>query len=100
MLLPEMSQSIWRFDKVVWRKMMVYALPLMLAGLAGITNETIDRILLKPLTTDISSPGNGLYLLFISYHYHDTLGKPSVLLPSPFSFSRKNATPNRFMLRL
>ena len=29
--------------------MMIYALPLLIAGLAGMTNETIDRILLKHL---------------------------------------------------
>ena len=29
--------------------MMIYCLPLLIAGLAGITNETIDRVLLKHL---------------------------------------------------
>lgn len=49
MLLPEMINSVWIFDKKLWKKMMIYALPLLLAGLAGMTNETIDRILLKYL---------------------------------------------------
>lgn len=49
MLLPEMIKSIWVFDASLWKKMMIYALPLLIAGLAGITNETIDRILLKYL---------------------------------------------------
>ena len=47
MLLPEMINSVWVFDKKLWKKMMIYASPLLIAGLAGITNETIDRILLK-----------------------------------------------------
>ena len=34
------------FDKDLWKKMMPYAMPLLLAGLAGMVNETLDRILL------------------------------------------------------
>ena len=49
MLFPEMIKSVWVFDKKLWKRMMIYALPLLIAGLAGITNETIDRILLKHL---------------------------------------------------
>ena len=49
MLFPEMINSVWIFDKKLWKKMMIYASPLLLAGLAGMTNETIDRILLKYL---------------------------------------------------
>ena len=49
MLLPEMIHSVWVFDTRLWKKMMVYAAPLLIAGLAGMTNETIDRILLKYL---------------------------------------------------
>ena len=49
MLFPEMINSVWIFDKKLWRKMMIYASPLLIAGLAGMTNETIDRILLKYL---------------------------------------------------
>ncbi len=52
MLLPEMINSVWVFDKKLWGKMMIYASPLLIAGLAGITNETIDRILLKYLLPD------------------------------------------------
>ncbi len=49
MLIPEMIKSVWIFDKLLWRQMMIYAFPLLIAGLAGMTNETIDRILLKHL---------------------------------------------------
>ena len=46
--------------------MIIYALPLLVAGLAGITNETIDRILLKHLlpNPDIVSSEIGLYGAF------------------------------------
>jgi O-antigen/teichoic acid export membrane protein len=52
MLLPDLWLRL-RFDPVLWRQMLAYALPLMLAGLAGMTNETLGRILLKYL-----SPGD------------------------------------------
>lgn len=57
LLSPEMMASSWKFDKVLWKKMMVYAFPLLIAGLAGMTNETIDRILLKHL---LPSPSNAI----------------------------------------
>ena len=66
MLFPEMISSSWIFDKNLWKKMMIYALPLLIAGLAGMTNETIDRILLKHLlpNTDIAASELGLYGAF------------------------------------
>ena len=66
MLLPEMINSVWVFDKKLWKKMMIYASPLLIAGLAGITNETIDRILLKFLLPDSldASREIGLYGAF------------------------------------
>jgi len=66
MLFPEMISSSWVFDKKVWKKMMIYALPLLIAGLAGMTNETIDRILLKHLlpNTDMAASELGLYGAF------------------------------------
>ena len=66
MLSPQMISSSWVFDKKLWKKMMIYALPLLIAGLAGITNETIDRILLKHLlpNNDIAASELGLYGAF------------------------------------
>jgi len=52
MLMPEMIKSDWTFNTNLWKKMMAYALPLLIAGLAGMTNETVDRILLKKLLPD------------------------------------------------
>lgn len=62
LLLPEMLSSSWQFNPKLWKKMMVFALPLMLAGLAGITNETIDRILLSHLLPQsIAASEVGIY---------------------------------------
>ncbi len=39
-----------KFDTIIWKRMMKYALPLLIFGLAGNINETFDRILLKYLS--------------------------------------------------
>ncbi len=62
LLLPEMFKNSWIFDKALWRKMMIYSLPLMFAGLAGIANETIDRLMLDYLLpADVSKSEIGIY---------------------------------------
>ena len=38
-----------KFDKVLAKEMLKYSLPLVIAGLAGMVNETIDRVMMKPL---------------------------------------------------
>ncbi len=49
LLTPTMLRGLSRPDLSLLRPMLVYALPLLVAGLAGMVNETIDRILLKRL---------------------------------------------------
>ncbi len=39
----------WRYNKVLAREMVRYAFPLVIAGFAGIINETMDRVMLKHL---------------------------------------------------
>ncbi|MCW3084974.1 MAG: polysaccharide biosynthesis protein [Bacteroidetes bacterium] len=46
LLSPEILKVRYVFDSPLWKKMMRYALPLLIAGLAGMVNETLDRILL------------------------------------------------------
>lgn len=48
-LAPEFAAARARPDFALLRRMLVYALPLLVAGLAGMVNETLDRILLKYL---------------------------------------------------
>ncbi len=47
MLLPVIFEEKIKFDGKLWREMIVYALPLLVGGLAGMINETLDRILLR-----------------------------------------------------
>lgn len=48
-LLPELKFLRFTFNFRIWKEMMAYTLPIMVWGLAGIINGTIDRILLKYL---------------------------------------------------
>lgn len=49
LLVPTFPRFRGSFDPQLWREMFVYGLPLLPAGLAGMVNETFDRILLKYL---------------------------------------------------
>ena len=48
-LFKEVSMYRFIWDKALSKAMFIFALPLALAGFAGIINETLDRILLKRL---------------------------------------------------
>ncbi|HTA84354.1 MAG TPA: oligosaccharide flippase family protein [Bacteroidia bacterium] len=62
MLLPTMAKAGIHFDMQLWKRIMPYALPLLLAGLAGMVNETLDRIiLLYLLPDDIAKQQIGIY---------------------------------------
>ncbi|MBI2968320.1 MAG: polysaccharide biosynthesis protein [Bacteroidetes bacterium] len=47
LLVPWMMTVKAVFDFLLWKNMMRYALPLLIAGIAGIVNENADRIMLK-----------------------------------------------------
>ncbi|MEN9698930.1 MAG: hypothetical protein RLZZ301_128 [Bacteroidota bacterium] len=51
----------FRIDWTLIKRMWVYAFPLVIAGFAGIINETFDRILLKHLLYDPSVPDSLVY---------------------------------------
>ncbi len=49
LFIPDMRRIKLVFDKALWNKMMYYSLPLMIAGLPGVANDFIDRILFRYL---------------------------------------------------
>jgi len=49
LLLPHYFKEKLHFNYQLWKKMMRYATPLLLVGLAAMVNELLDRILLKKL---------------------------------------------------
>lgn len=53
LLLPWMVSVRFYVDRTLLKKMLLYASPLLIAGLAGIINETIDRIMIKRLLIDV-----------------------------------------------
>ena len=62
LLNKEFRGFAYVFDKELWRKMFTYAWPLIILGLAGMTNETFDRIILKYLLPeDIGAYQLGVY---------------------------------------
>ena len=62
MLLPQISGVRWKIHPDLWKKMLLYAFPLLFAGMAGIVNETFDRLLLRYLLPkDIATYQVGIY---------------------------------------
>jgi O-antigen/teichoic acid export membrane protein len=62
LLFPEISTVRWKINPDLWKRMFFYAFPLLFAGLAGMINETFDRLLLRYLLPkDIASSQVGIY---------------------------------------
>ncbi len=93
MLLPEIFNVKFSFDKVLLKKILKYAAPLLIAGFAGMINETLDRALLKHLVPDEMNPMAQLGIYGANY-------KLAVLMTlfiqmfryaaEPFFFSNRN----------
>lgn len=52
LLIPSMRFRISDFDSALMREILIYSSPLLIAGLAGMVNETLDRIMIKYLIPD------------------------------------------------
>lgn len=52
LLLPDMDDVSWRFSWPLWREMLAYSFPLLILGIAGIMNQTIDKVLFPYLFAD------------------------------------------------
>jgi len=62
MLLPELLKIQLSFDKAIFKNMLTYSWPVMIAGLSYIVNENFDRILLgQLLPASISEREVGIY---------------------------------------
>tara|TARA_R110002020_G_scaffold72209_10_gene185886 strand:- start:12494 stop:13948 length:1455 start_codon:yes stop_codon:yes gene_type:complete len=61
-LLPLYVKIGFGFNKIIWKQMMKYAIPVLIAGIAFSVNEAFDRILLKYLLPEnIAETQVGLY---------------------------------------
>jgi len=56
-LLPNYLHISWKFDVVLWKKMMQYGLPILFAGIAFAVNEHFDKILLDWMHVPMSDIG-------------------------------------------
>ncbi len=62
MLLPELLDLQLKFDKAMFRLMLIYSGPILIANLSYLVNENLDKILLgKLLPSDISEQQVGIY---------------------------------------
>jgi len=97
LLFTEIVKESLEFDLKLWKKMMIYALPLLVAGLAGMINETIDRILLKQLLPDtkIAAHEVGIYGAFYKLSIIMTLFVQTFRYAAePFFFSQEKEKNN------
>lgn len=49
MLLPFIIKTKFVFDKNIWVRMITYSVPLLIAGLSGSINDTLDKVILRRL---------------------------------------------------
>ena len=52
LLSPSYIKIKWQFDKVLWRKMALYAAPLVIVGIAGVINQLIGIPMIKELASE------------------------------------------------
>ena len=55
LFLPRLLKTSFQFSGALWKKLMAYSLPLMVAGLPGVANDFIDRPLFR-FFAPVSSP--------------------------------------------
>lgn len=67
LLIPELTGFRWRFDGRLWRRMLGYSAPLLVLGVAGIMNQTIDKILYPSLVSDQAEAMEGLGIYGANY---------------------------------
>ncbi|MGM5632059.1 oligosaccharide flippase family protein [Apibacter raozihei] len=88
-LLPTILNGSYKFDTSLWEKMLTYAWPITIAGLAGIINETMDRQFIKYLLPEGKAEIEmGIYSAVYKIATFITLFKTAYLLGvEPFFFS-------------
>lgn len=93
----------WEFDKALWRKMAIYGIPILIAGIAFAINESIDKILLpRLLPEDIGETQLGIYAACYRLSVGMTLFATAFKLGvEPFFFSEsKNTNANQMYAQI
>ena len=98
LMLPFYFKVNFKFNKALWRQMMNYAFPVLIAGVAFSINETFDRILLdKLLPEDLADTQIGMYSACYKLAVFMTLFATAFRLGiEPYFFSHaKNNNPQK-----
>ncbi|TWO33948.1 oligosaccharide flippase family protein [Seonamhaeicola sediminis] len=93
LMLPLYLKVKYSFNAALWKRMMKYALPVLIAGIAFSINETFDRILLDYLLPeDIAKTQIGMYSACYKLALFMTLFATAYRLGiEPFFFSHANS---------
>lgn len=67
MMLPEITGFRWRFNGRLWKEMLHYSAPLLVLGVAGVMNQTIDKLLYPHLVSDPAEAMEGLGIYGANY---------------------------------
>ena len=96
-LLPDYFKLKWQFDVVLWKKMMHYGFPILIAGIAFAINEHFDKILLEWMHVDLANIGAysacykiGMFMVLFRTAY--TLG----IEPFFFSHAKNENAPQTY----
>lgn len=103
LLSKEWKGFQWKLDKVLWWKMFSYGWPLIFAGLAGMINETFDRIMLgwwAPVQgAEAAQTEVGIYAACYKLSILITLGRQAFSLgaePFFFRLAEKEDAPKQY----
>ena len=111
LLLPEYFQLRFKFSFSLWKRMTAYGLPIMIGGLAGMVNETFDRIALQHLITVPKGIADGPKYILSQIGIYSACYKLSIVMTlfiqafkfaaEPFFFSKmKNADAKSTYVRI
>ncbi|WP_366926877.1 oligosaccharide flippase family protein [Flavobacterium sp.] len=96
-LLPDYFKLHWKFDTLLWKRMMRYGFPILIAGIAFAINEHFDKILLEWMDVPLSDIGAysacykiGMFMVLFRTAY--TLG----IEPFFFSHAKNESAPNTY----
>lgn len=88
-LLPTYFKSRYSFDFSIWKKMIKYAMPVMVAGIAFTINEVVDKILLTELVSEsVAGKYGACYKLALFMTLFGTAFRMGV---EPFFFSHSKS---------
>ncbi|MEG1585346.1 MAG: lipopolysaccharide biosynthesis protein, partial [Bacteroidales bacterium] len=68
-LIPQLVGTGFRFDKKLWIQILRYSFPLLILGVAGIINQTADKILFPMLVEDAETAKSQLGIYGANYKF-------------------------------